>query len=184
MIDLIKKVFLKVSFELATIKKVKKKSSYRIHCKTRVNGKGLIYLGKSSSLGYYLASSVKREILLQARNIESKIVIGGNSTIGNGSEIIAISNIEIGENCLLGPRVIIYDSDFHGVNPTKRNNPITKPVFIHDNVWIGTEAIILKGVTIEQDSVIGARTVVTKNVPKGSIVSGNPMRIIGSVYDS
>jgi len=78
---------------------------------------------------------------------------------------------------------MILDSDFHGIAPWERDRPgKTEPVEIGDNVWIGTEAMILKGVRIGKDAVIGARSVVVRDVPPGAIVAGNPSKAIGSVY--
>jgi acetyltransferase-like isoleucine patch superfamily enzyme len=101
----------------------------------------------------------------------------------NGSMIVANEAIIIGDDCMIGGQCRILDSDFHGIEANKRRLPgITKPVIISDNVFTGLEVMVLKGVHVGKDAVIGARCVVTKDVPCGAIVAGNPIRIIGSVY--
>lgn len=85
----------------------------------------------------------------------------------------------IGSNVLLGSGVRIFDTDFHSISANDRKKGIldcikTAPVKIEDNVFIGTDTIILKGVTIGPNSVIGAGGVVTTNVPSNEIWAGNP----------
>jgi len=102
----------------------------------------------------------------------------------NGSEYLARTSIAIGANCRLGPKCVIMDADFHGVAPEQRDTPgETKPIVIEDDVWFGSEVMVLKGVHIGRDAVVGARCVVAKDVPAGAIVVGNPMKIVGTVYD-
>ena len=147
-------------------------------------GKGCLEIKENAQLGYKLGGSLSTPILLQARQPEAKITIGEETTLNNGAELIACSKISLGKKCLIGSQVSIYDSDFHGIGPNERNQPgKTLPVEIGDNVWIGSRAIILKGVIIGKDAVIGAACVVSKSIPEGCIVVGNPMRQLGSVYD-
>jgi acetyltransferase-like isoleucine patch superfamily enzyme len=118
----------------------------------------------------------------------------GDYTLLNGALIMCEEEIIIGSYCLISWSVGIADSDFHPLDPIERKkdcmvlNPFlagdprppikTKPVRIGDNVWIGMNAIILKGVTIGDNSVIGAGAVVTKDVPANVVVAGNPAQII------
>lgn len=147
-------------------------------------GRGLVYLQQNVKLGYKLAGASKLPILLQPRTSDAIIRIGSGSIVVNGTEIIALSSVTIGENCRIGARTIVLDSDFHGIRPDARDTPgIIGSVVIKDNVWVGADAMILKNVTIGQDAVVAARCVVTKNVPAGAIVAGNPMKVVGSVYD-
>ena len=100
----------------------------------------------------------------------------------NGCELIARNSIHIGENTRIGPQTLIYDSDFHEIDPSRRHEPgRTEGVVIADNVWVGSRAIILKGVHIGKDAVVAAGCVVSKDVPAGAIVAGNPMRVVGNV---
>jgi acetyltransferase-like isoleucine patch superfamily enzyme len=115
----------------------------------------------------------------------------GDFTLMNGALVMAEERIEIGSHCLISWNVGIADSDFHPLAPAQRvidahalapffkdrppRPPLrTAPVIISDNVWIGMNAIILKGVTIGENSVVAAGAVVTKSVPPDVVVAGNP----------
>lgn len=109
---------------------------------------------------------------------QGEIHIGSNTGISN-TAITSASTVCIGSNVLLGSGVRIFDTDFHPISANDRKKGIldcikTAPVKIEDNVFIGTDTIILKGVTIGQNSVIGAGSVVTTNVPSHEIWAGNP----------
>jgi len=119
----------------------------------------------------------------------------GDFTLLNGALIMAEERVEIGSHCLISWNVGIADSDFHPINaaqrrvdaealaPFYRDRPPrpplrTAPVIIQDNVWIGMGAIILKGVTVGENSVIAAGAVVSKDVPANVVVAGNPAVIV------
>ena len=81
---------------------------------------------------------------------------------------------------MLAGRAYITDSDWHGL--FNRMSPgHARPVRIHNNVWIGDSAIVLKGVSIGENSIIGAGSVVTKNIPPDSIAAGNPAAVIATL---
>lgn len=116
--------------------------------------------------------------------VEGKLTIGDNVGI-SASAIICNHQITIGNHVTIGGNTVIYDTDFHNINPTIRNNKtidkqsaVKLPVFIEDNVFIGAHTTILKGVTIGKNSVIGACSVVTKNIPQNEIWAGNPAKFI------
>ena len=119
----------------------------------------------------------------------------GDFTLLNGALIMAEEKIEIGSYCLVSWNVGIADSDFHPLEPAQRlidaqalapyfkdqpARPILKtaPVKIGDNVWIGMNAVILKGVTIGENSVVAAGSVVTKSVGPNVVVAGNPATVV------
>ena len=108
----------------------------------------------------------------------AELRIGSNSFINTNSVINCFEHIEIGGNVAISDNVSISDSDSHSVvyNGEVCNN--TSPVIIEDHVWIGKNAIILKGVTIGKDSIVAAGSVVTKSVPSGCLVGGVPACII------
>lgn len=108
--------------------------------------------------------------------------IGNNSTLGYGTVISVSQEVSIGDNCLIAPHCTIMDSDDHPIDPERRRlrMPVEKdevrPVRIGNNVWIGTACVILKGVTIGDNSIIAANSVITKDVMENSIYAGNPAR--------
>jgi acetyltransferase-like isoleucine patch superfamily enzyme len=121
---------------------------------------------------------------------DGKCVVG-DFTLLNGAIVMAEELVEIGSHCLISWGVGIADSDFHPLEPAQRlidaqalapffkDRPPrpklkTAPVKIGDNVWIGMNAVILKGVTIGDNSVVAAGAVVTKSIPANTIAAGNP----------
>jgi len=117
----------------------------------------------------------------------------GDYTLLNGAIVMCEEEITIGNYCLVSWGVGIADSDFHPLDPIQRKqdalvlNPYTKaerphiatkPVHIGDNVWIGMNAVILKGVTVGENSVVGAGAVVTRDVPPNVVVAGNPAQVV------
>lgn len=117
----------------------------------------------------------------------AKLVIGTNLGISQAAIICHLS-INIGNNVKIGGGARIYDTDFHALDPELRLNPKTDiinkhklPVVIEDNVFIGAHSTILKGVRIGKNSIIGACSVVTKNVPENQIWAGNPAKFIRNV---
>lgn len=91
----------------------------------------------------------------------------------------------IGNNVKIGGCVLITDTDAHPMDYMARrsSNEGTKsaPVVIEDDVWVGAHCIILKGVTIGARSIIGAGSVVTKNIPADCVAAGNPCKVIKSL---
>lgn len=105
--------------------------------------------------------------------------IGHKSYINHDSEIRCRELISIGDNVNIAYNVLIQDSDYHTMYDEKGNEkPQTLPIVIEDDVWIGANAIILKGVTLGKGCVVAAGAVVTKNVPAYALAGGNPARII------
>ena len=113
------------------------------------------------------------------------IVIGDGTEIGDGTHITCINKIELGNNVLTGRYVLISDNShgtaseaLRGVAPVKRNMYSKNPVIIKDNVWIGEKSSILAGVTIGEGAIIGANSVITKDVPPYTLAVGAPARYI------
>jgi acetyltransferase-like isoleucine patch superfamily enzyme len=111
---------------------------------------------------------------------DAVIEIGDN--VGMSNVVLAArTSITIGQYVNLGGGVKIFDTDFHSIDLQERLNDInipTRPVFIEDGCFIGADAIILKGVTIGKESVVGAGSVVAKSIPAGEIWGGNPAKFI------
>jgi len=85
-------------------------------------------------------------------------------------------SIKIGRDVAISHDVTMMDSDAHELRPS--SSPMTQPITIGDHVWIGSRAMILKGVTVGDGAVIGAGSIVTRDVSANSVVAGNPARII------
>ena len=104
--------------------------------------------------------------------------IGDNVLISPGVRILSAKRITIGNSCMFGRGAYVTDSDWHGVYDRNEVAGSPKEVTLEDNVWIGDSAIICKGVRIGKNSIIGAGSVVTKNVEPNSIYAGNPAKFV------
>lgn len=111
-----------------------------------------------------------------------ELSIGAYTSINTGSSIHADRLVQIGERVRVAPYVHIMDTAFHEVSARGRR-PDARPVFIGDDVWICVKSTVLPGVTIGHGAVIGAHSVVTKDVPAGAVVAGSPARVVGEVPD-
>lgn len=117
---------------------------------------------------------INRRCLISCMGLNARITIGRNSGF-SGVVIGSFSEIIIGNNIKCGANTLITDGDWH---PEDARCPDPKPVYIEDNVWIGEGVKILKGVRIGINSVIGAGSVVTKDIPDNVIAAGNPCKVI------
>lgn len=105
--------------------------------------------------------------------------IGTGTGINFGSSITATHSIKIGEWCLIGQHVIVFDTAWHYLDPVRRlERPPPQPVVLEDNVWIGTRAMIMPGVTIGKDACVAAGAVVTSDIPPRTFAAGMPARVI------
>ena len=114
---------------------------------------------------------------------ESVLEIGENTGI-SGAVIYCAEAISIGSYVLVGANCKIYDTDFHPLDHMRRRSsarPVTAPVYIEDDVWLGADVVVLKGVTIGARSVIAARSVVTHNIPPDTLAAGVPAKPIRSL---
>lgn len=116
--------------------------------------------------------------------------IGNNVSIGEYTHITCANRIEIGDGLLTGRFVLITDNSHGGSTLDEMTHPaLTRkvkskgPVIIGKNVWIGDKATILPGVTIGECSIIGANSVVTKDIPPYSVACGNPAKVIKSIIN-
>lgn len=130
----------------------------------------------SNLLGLY-----QRTIII-TRTSDAVVKIGNHVGI-SGATIYARRSIVIGDYTLIGANTKIMDNDFHPVNPkVRRNTPNEKmgiqPIVIGENVFIGCNCLILKGSRIGNNSVIGAGSVVSGDIPANCVAAGNPARVI------
>ncbi|HVV06905.1 MAG TPA: DapH/DapD/GlmU-related protein [Puia sp.] len=154
----------------------------RIHI---VNNGGRLTIGNN-----FTANAGKREnpiggdtvLNLIVHTKEASLTIGENVGISN-STIVCWQEINIGNNVVIGGGCKIWDTNFHSLHPAirtggKDNDIRTSPIHIKDNVFIGGGVIILKGVTIGENAVIAAGSVVTRDIPANALAGGNPCRVI------
>lgn len=103
------------------------------------------------------------------------IRIGNGTYLNRNTEIVAAQAVTIGRDCKIARDVIIMDTDQHELPGAEL---VIGPVEIQDRVWIGTRAIVLKGVTVGHDAVVAAGSIVTRDVPPRTVVAGVPARVV------
>lgn len=125
--------------------------------------------------------AIKEGARICACNPQAIVKIGENTTIGYHTFIFASENISVGKNCLIAPFVYLVDSD-HEISRDKLINQQpnrTAAITIGDDVWVGSNVTILKGVRIGDGAVIGANSLVNADVESYTIVGGVPAKVIG-----
>jgi acetyltransferase-like isoleucine patch superfamily enzyme len=108
-----------------------------------------------------------------------RLQIGHATNVNGLTKILCADSVTIGSECTLSWDVQVLDNDFHTLTVNGVTRPMHAPVRIGDRVWIGTGAIVLKGVTIGDGAVVAAGAVVSSDVPPGAIVGGIPAKQIG-----
>lgn len=143
-----------------------------------------IILGDALELRSWYSSNPlapNHPVVLSTRSAGAVLAIGERCGL-TGAVLVAAQRIEIGHRVLLGANVVVTDTDFHPLDPAERLQDVLNgahaPVVIEDDVFVGMQSLILKGVRIGRGSVIGAGSVVTRDVPPGVIAAGNPARVI------
>ncbi len=110
-----------------------------------------------------------------------EIRIGRNVFINQNCTMYDLGGIDIGDDVLIGPNVSIITSG-HPLEPAQRRACVTaKPIAIERNVWIAAGATLIGGVTVGENAVVAAGSVVTRDVPANTLVGGNPARVIRSI---
>lgn len=112
------------------------------------------------------------------------IKVGKNFFCNYNCTILDVGRVTFGDNCLLAPNVAIYTAG-HPIHPDSRNSLYEYgiDVTVGDNVWIGGNVVIMPGVNIGSNCVIGAGSVVTKDIPDWSVAAGNPCRVLRKITD-
>jgi acetyltransferase-like isoleucine patch superfamily enzyme len=144
----------------------------------RIIGDGVIDIGDEVQFGEDMAFVVGTGLPEPAHlEIKSHITFFGHQVI------YVARRVSIGNYCWIGGS--IYDNDAHPIDPVQRRHRFAEisttrsaPVVIEDDVWVGLNAIVLKGVTLHQGAIVAAGAVVTKDVPPFTIVAGNPARVV------
>jgi len=139
-----------------------------------------IHVGDKVTIGSY---AIIRPSNLYGGEVGVGLKIGNNSSIGPYCYIGCSGYIEIGDNVMISPRVSIYAENhvFTDVSVPMIDQGVTRSfVIVEDDCWIASHSVILAGVRIGKGSVVGAGSIVTKDVPPYSVVAGNPARVIKS----
>jgi acetyltransferase-like isoleucine patch superfamily enzyme len=147
----------------------------------------ILQIGRNLNLRSHVRSNPlgpNHACILSTRRPAAKLVIGDDFGMTGGA-IVCEERITIGDRVTVGANTVIADTDFHPLDPVRRYvaplDGATRPVNIEDDVFIGMQCLILKGVTIGRGSVIGAGSVVTRDIPPNSIAAGNPARVLKSL---
>ena len=148
--------------------------NFRVIGRLDIKGSGLVIFGDDCTV---ISSTLAP--VTPYTNASHAVIHFGDRVVLNGTRFSCQHRIEIGSDSLLAD-ARICDSDFHAVQPHGRHRWNTtaeaKPVHVGPNVWICAGAMVLKGVTMGADSVVGAGAVVTRSVPPATVVAGNPAR--------
>lgn len=144
-------------------------------------GKGRIAL-QGVQLGYWPSPGFLNGcIYIEAREASAQVSIGAGTILNNNAAIIAEKGrIDIGRNRLIGRNFSVVDSDFHGLSVAERRSGVhsTADVRIEDEVFIGNDVTLLKGVSVGYGAVIGSGAVVVRDVEANAVYAGNPARLI------
>lgn len=176
----------------------------RIVYKNKITASGDFFINYGGGI---IGASSKKQIVF-GKNVrlsgwltvmdDGKIIIGDYTLIGSRTVIQAWENVEIGDYCMISPDVWIQDNNSHSIyaqdrlidilgsrdfnsSGTDYTNTVKKSIKIGNHVWIGRRAIIMKGVSIGDRSIIAAGAVVTHDVPADTIVGGNPAKVLKTI---
>ncbi len=158
--------------------------------------KNMVYLHISNSssvnIGHHFIVNSGNNLNVLCSNTNFSINVSNNAEliIGNycgisGGAIWVTNSVRIGNHVKIGANCLILDNDMHPIDWQSRRDTCTKknastsiPIVINDDVWIGANSIILKGVTIGKCSIIGCGSIVTHDIPENCIAAGNPCKVI------
>ena len=123
-------------------------------------------------------------VVLSTRRADAELTIGDDCGF-TGTTLVAADRVVIGDRVLVGGNASIVDFDFHPLSPEARaeniNAGTAAPIVIEDDVFVGGDALILKGVTVGEGAVVGAGSVVTQDVSPRTVVAGNPAQVVREV---
>lgn len=136
----------------------------------RLLGYGRIRLGDRVTL--------RRGVVLAGNG---SLTIGSGTTLNDGCRISAFDSVQIGADCMFAPQVSVLDIDHRfdaRDRPLRQQGYRTAPVVIGDDVWLGVNVVVLRGVRIGNGAIIGANSVVTRDIPDFAIAAGIPARVL------
>jgi acetyltransferase-like isoleucine patch superfamily enzyme len=146
----------------------------------RCQGRAMVENDGSLSLGDHVVLQCRPVPVEIAVAPGARVAIGAETFLNSGVSIGCTTKIVIGARVLVGPYVTINDSHYHGVTD-RSERPAGQAVSIGDDVWIGMKSSVLAGVTIGEGAVIGAHSLVNRDVAPFTIVGGVPAKVIGTV---
>lgn len=142
--------------------------------------------GAQNLIAELFGSKGKDSVVLPPLSVDYgyNVHIGDDTFINTNLTALDVGEIRIGNHVQIGPNVQLL-TPTHPIEPELRKAKweAASPIVIEDNVWLGGGVIVLPGVTIGENSVIGAGAVVTRSIPRDSVAVGNPARVIKSVHD-
>ena len=152
--------------------------------KLYITRRGIVNIGKNLTLNSGESHNVIGRQQKTTFWVEGKLTIGNNVGM-SATAIICNHEVKIGNGVIIGGNTVIYDTDFHSLDSVIRANKLEDKrnakwgkVTLKDNVFIGAHCTILKGVTIGENSIIGACSLITKDVPDNEVWAGNPAKSI------
>ncbi len=140
-----------------------------------VLGKGITLISDSQ----YNTAGVNHPVILATEAEGAEIHIGDGVGM-SGTSVVAVKKVTIGDYTMLGVNTNVHDTDFHCVDAEKRKAQTSiieansAPIVIGENVWVGANSTILKGVEIGNDVVVGVHSLVNRSMPNGVLCAGNP----------
>lgn len=168
----------RIKFKLQ-FKKFSAGKYFRVYGPLVISGPGRVRLGNNC----LIISNAIKPVCIRTLSREAEVSLGENTGL-NGTSIQAVDSVRIGDLSNIAD-AYITDTPSHSLSRDRRIESVgavrSRPVKIGRNVWVSVQTVILDGVSIGDDSVIGACTLVKDDVPEGVFVAGNPMKVIKSV---
>lgn len=143
----------------------------RVYGRPRITNLGEILIGDKF---LFFSSTVRSEMVTYPGG---RLEIGSNVFVNYGASLSAHLLVRIGDGCQIGSYACMMDNDYHRVED-RRQPGESRPIVLGRNVWLGVRVIVLKGVTIGDNAVVGAGSVVTRDIPANSLAAGMPARVI------
>ena len=143
----------------------------RVYGRPRITNFGEIVIGDKFR---FFSTTVTSEMVAYAGG---RLEIGSGVFINYGASLSAHQLVRIGDGCQMGSYACLMDNDYHSVEDREKPGE-SRPIVLGRNVWLGVRVIVLKGVTIGDNAVIGAGGVVTRDIPANCMAAGVPARVI------